>query len=151
MLWEGCCIVVSDGYIIWWFSASKVMVAEFESSLAGEARTKGGIFPLRQAPLLISCVYLQLSHGSRPVWSKGLLPLFVGQNQSILACQTGFTPFCVQVKSSLFRWVLRVCRLHASHLIPSSFCRPDIVILALLFLCNYAKKTDITQYFTSYP
>lgn len=137
--------------MIWQFLASKAALAEFESSLAGEAIAKGGILSLPQAPLCITHIYIQLSHGSRPVWSKGLLSLSLGQNESVLASQTDSTLFCAQVQSSLFMWVLPVCRLNAGHLIPSSFCRLGTVILALLFLCNHAKQTDITRYFTSYP
>lgn len=84
-MWHLCCIVVSDGYIIWQFLASKAVVAEFDSSPTSpwEARTEGGILSLPQSPLCISSVYTQPSCGSRPVWSKGLLPLSLGQSQSV--------------------------------------------------------------------
>lgn len=121
---------------------------------AGSARGKpvGDTF-LPQLPLAFIHTY---STHSAPVMSKGVHPLFIGQNLSVPVCPEG----CCQrllIHSDLFRCMLPIFRL--GHKL-SCFFRVlqslydlwlGMIIFALFIFFSTLPSTHTTQYFSPYP
>lgn len=132
----------------------QTVIATHPWGRSGSARGKpvGDTF-LPQLPLAFLHTY---STHSVPVLSKGLCPLFVGQNQSVPVCPEG----CHQrelIHSDLFRCLLPIFRL--GHKL-SCFFRVlqslydlwlDVIIFALLLFLSTLPSTGTTKYFSSYP